>query len=143
MNATIDLADPRRNGAWLVTAADLDTLAAAARADGHRVTRVSLARCRDRAGSMARIASAFALSPAPAPGWAGLALALADRARLPAAAGHAWLFEHAGSLRRADVDTFDALCRSLDDACQLWRDLGTPCCAFLALPTRAFTRGAA
>lgn len=139
MSASIDLADPSRNGAYFVGAADLDALDAAAHAEGHLVRRVSLAGCADKHDLMQRIAVALAFPPTFGDNWDALADCLGDLGWLANASGYAWLFDHAGDLRDAAENDFDTLCGVLDDACKRWKDRGTPCFAFLALPDDSFS----
>ncbi|MBS0382344.1 MAG: barstar family protein [Proteobacteria bacterium] len=139
MSGTIDFTDARQNGAYLVGEADLDALDTAAHADGHRVRRISLAGCSDKRDLLQRIASALSFPATFGGNWDALADCLGDLGWLPAAAGHAWLFDHAGDLRDASEQDFDTLCDILDDACHRWQAEGTPCFAFLALPDDAFS----
>ena len=138
MNRDIDLGDTTQNAAYLVGATDLDTLDTAAHAEGHLVRRVSLAGCHDKGDLLQRIAKALAFPKTFGANWDALADCLGDLGWLPNAGGHAWLFDHAGDLRDAAENEFDVLCDVLDDACQHWKDRGTPCFAFLALPDDAF-----
>lgn len=138
MSGTIDFADARQNGAYLVGEADLDALDAAAHAEGHLVRRVSLAGCRAKDDLLQRIAKALELPETFGANWDALADCLNDLGWLPQAGGYAWLFDHADDLRDASEGDFDMLCDVLDDACRRWRTNGTPCFAFLALPHDAF-----
>lgn len=138
MSGSIDFASTRQNGAWLVGETDLDTLDAAAHADGHLVRRVSLAGCHDKADLLQRIAVALAFPKTFGANWDALADCLGDLEWLPQASGYAWLFDHADDLRATAEDDFDALCDVLEDACANWKERGTPCFAFLALPDDAF-----
>lgn len=138
MSATIDFADAGQNGAYLVGAADLDALDAAAHDEGHVVRRISLAGCTQKADLMRRIAAALAFPPTFGANWDALADCLGDLAWLPPAGGYTWLLDHAADFRDASEADFDILCDVLDDACKRWRDQHTPCFAFLALPDEAF-----
>lgn len=138
MTTTIDLADVRRNGAWFVSEPDLDTLDAAAHAEGHLVCRVNLAGCGDKADLLPRIAHALEFPQTFGGNWDAIADCLGDLGWLPQTSGYVWLFDHAGDLRDASESDFDTLCDVLDGACQAWRERGTPCFAFLALPDAAF-----
>jgi RNAse (barnase) inhibitor barstar len=142
VNGTVDFASTQQNGAWLVGESDLDTLDAAAHAEGHRVYRISLAGCHDKTDLLQRIATALAFPQTFGANWDALADCLGDLAWLPPGSGHAWLFGHAEDLRVASEPVFDTLCDVLDDACRRWRDQGTPCFAFLALPDEAFNDSA-
>ncbi|MBN8736185.1 MAG: barstar family protein [Xanthomonadales bacterium] len=139
MSSTIDFADAQRNGAYLVGETDLDTLDAAAHDEGHLVRRISLAGCRDKSDLLQRIAKSLAFPATFGANWDALADCLGDLGWLPQAGGYAWLFDHADELRDASENDFDVLCDALDDACKRWKDRGTPCFAFLALPDDAFT----
>lgn len=139
MTGTIDFADVQQNGAYLVGETDLDTLDAAAHDEGHLVRRVSLAGCRDKHDLLERIASALAFPATFGANWDALADCLGDLGWLANASGYAWLFDHAGDLRDAAENDFDTLCGVLDDACKRWKDRGTPCFAFLALPDDSFS----
>jgi len=139
MTGTVDFANAQQNAAYLVGETDLDTLDAAAHAEGHLVRRISLAGCRDKGDLLQRIAKALAFPKTFGANWDALADCLGDLAWLPDASGYAWLFDHAGDLRDAAENDFDTLCDVLDDACKAWKDHGTPCFAFLALPDDAFS----
>jgi RNAse (barnase) inhibitor barstar len=138
MSETFDLADARQGAAWLVGEADLDALDAAAHAEGHLVRRINLAGCRDKRDLLQRIANALAFPETFGFNWDALADCLGDLGWLPQAGGYAWLFDHAGDLLEASANDFDTLCEVLEDACRRWKDRGTPCFAFLALPKEAF-----
>ena len=139
MSGTIDFANARQNGAYLVGASDLDTLDAAAHAEGHLVRRISLAGCAEKDDLLQRIAAALAFPKAFGANWDALADCLGDLAWLPEAGGYTWLFDHTGDLRDASEQDFDNLCDILDDACKRWQERGVSCFAFLALPDDAFT----
>lgn len=139
MSGTIDLADAAQNAAYLVGETDLDTLDAAAHAEGHLVRRISLAGCRDKHDLLQRIASALAFPASFGANWDALADCLGDLEWLPRTNGYAWLFDHADDLRTASERDFDTLCDVLDDACARWKERRTPCLAFLALPRDAFS----
>lgn len=138
MTGTIDFADTQQNGAYLVGETDLDTLDAAAHDAGHLVRRISLAGCREKHDLLQRIATSLAFPKTFGANWDALADCLGDLEWLPQAGGYAWLFDHVGDLRDAAENDFDTLCDVLDDACQRWKERGTPCFAFLALPDDAF-----
>lgn len=138
MDRNIDLGDVARSGAYFVGAADLDTLDAAAHAEGHLVRRISLAGCRGKSDLLQRIAGALAFPATFGANWDALADCLGDLEWLPHTSGYAWLFDHAGDLRDGAEADFDTLCDVLDGACANWRENGTPCFAFLALPDEAF-----
>ena len=138
MSAAIDLTDTAQNAAYLVGETDLDALDATAHAEGHLVRRVSLAGCRDKHDLLRRIASMLAFPVTFGANWDALADCLGDLAWLPRASGYAWLFDHAEDFSSASQGEFDMLCDVLDDACKRWKDRGTPCFAFLALPSDAF-----
>ncbi|HET7931220.1 MAG TPA: barstar family protein [Rhodanobacteraceae bacterium] len=138
MTATIDLADAARNGAWLVSEADLDVLDDAAHAEGHLVRRVNLAGCAEKPDLLRRVANALEFPASFGANWDALADCLADLEWLPKAGGYAWLFDHAGDLRDASETDFDVLCDILEGACVHWRERATPCFAFLAMPDDAF-----
>lgn len=140
MTATIDLADAARNGAWLVSDADLDVLAAAAHAEGHCVRRISLAGCAEKSDLLQRVASALEFPASFGANWDALADCLGDLGWLPKAGGYVWLFDHAGDPRDACVNDFDVLCDILEGACTHWRERALPCFAFLAMPDDAFAR---
>lgn len=127
----IDLTNTRQNGAWLVDEGRLDALGDEARAQGHRVQRISLADCRDKRDLLQRLASALAFPTTFGMNWDALADCLGDLAWLTPANGHVWLFAHADDLRRASASDFAILCDVLDDACARWKGRGTPCFAFL------------
>lgn len=139
MKGTIDFANAQQNGAYVVGETDLDTLDAAAHDEGHLVRRINLAACRDKADLLQRIAKALAFPRTFGANWDALADCLGDLEWLPNAGGYAWLFDHAEGFRDADEAEFDTLCDILDDACAHWKDRGTPCFAFLALPDDAFS----
>ena len=139
MTGTIDFADAQRNGAYLVGETDLDTLDAAAHAEGHLVRRISLAGCRGKRDLLQRIAASLAFPKSFGANWDALADCLGDLEWLPHAGGYAWLFDHAGDLHDPAENDFDTLCDVLDDACKRWGKRGTPCFAFLALPDDAFS----
>ncbi|WHZ18759.1 MAG: Barstar, ribonuclease (Barnase) inhibitor [Rhodanobacteraceae bacterium] len=138
MDQSIDLSDTSQNAAYLVGATDLDTLDAAAHAEGHLVRRISLAGCHAKDDLLQRIAKALAFPKTFGANWDALADCLGDLAWLPQAGGYAWLFDHAGDLRDTSESDFDTLCDILDGACKRWQDRDTPCFAFLALPDDAF-----
>lgn len=135
---TIDFASTRQNGAWLVGADDLATLARAAQADGLAVARVELAGCADKRELLRRIAAALVFPGTFGVNWDALADCLADLGWLPTTAGYAWLFAHAGDVRTASPGDFATLCEILDDACRRWNARGTRCFAFLAVPDAVF-----
>ncbi|MES2403769.1 MAG: barstar family protein [Pseudomonadota bacterium] len=139
MTGSIDFADAQQNAAYLVGESDLDTLDAAAHDEGHLVRRVSLAGCRDKHDLLQRIATSLAFPETFGANWDALADCLGDLEWLPDAGGYAWLFDHAADFRDASEHDFDALCDVLDDACKRWKERGTPCFAFLALPDEAFS----
>ena len=144
MSGTIDFADAQQNGAYLVGETDLDTLDAAAHADGHLVRRISLAGCHGKDDLLQRIAKALAFPKTFGANWDALADCLGDLGWLPDAGGYVWLFDHAGDLRDAAESDFDVLCDVLEDTCANWKERDTPCFAFLALPDDAFPdRGSA
>lgn len=134
MSGTIDFANTQQNGAYVVGETDLDTLDGAAHDEGHLVRRINLAGCRGKADLLQRIAKALAFPRTFGANWDALADCLGDLEWLPNAGGYAWLFDHAEDLRDASESDFDTLCDILDDACVRWKDRGTPCFAFLALP---------
>lgn len=138
MSQTIDLGDAQRNGAWLVSEVDLDTLDTAAHDEGHLVRRINLARCATKDDLLQRIASALEFPTSFGANWDALADCLGDLGWLPKATGYTWLIDHADDLRDASEIDFDALCDILEAACARWREHGTPCFAFLAMPDRAF-----
>lgn len=138
MSRNMDLGDVAQNAAYLVGETDLDTLDAAAHAEGHLVRRISLAGCHAKDDLLQRIAKSLAFPSTFGANWDALADCLGDLEWLPDAGGYAWLFDHAGDLRDASENDFDMLCDVLEDACAGWRDHGTPCFAFLALPDDAF-----
>ena len=138
MTGTIDFADVRQNGAYLVGETDLDTLDAAAHDEGHVVRRISLAGCHAKDDLLRRIATSLTLPKTFGANWDALADCLGDLGWLPNAGGYAWLFDHAGDLRDAAEGDFDVLCDVLENACATWKDRDTPCFAFLALPDDAF-----
>lgn len=139
MTGSIDFADARQNGAYLVGETDLDTLDAAAHDEGHLVRRISLAGCRDKPDLLQRIATSLAFPETFGANWDALADCLGDLGWLPNAGGYVWLFDHADDLRDASENDFDVLCDVLEDACANWKERGTPCFAFLALPDDAFS----
>lgn len=139
MSSTVDFSNPAQNGAYLVGATDLDTLDAAAHDTGHLVRRISLSGCHDKHDLLQRIGTSLAFPQTFGMNWDALADCLGDLAWLPPAGGYTWLFDHAADLRDATEPDFDTLCDVLDDACAIWREQGTPCFAFLALPEDAFT----
>lgn len=138
MTYSIDFANARQSGAYLVGASDLDALDAGAHAEGRLVRRISLAGCHGKDDLLQRIARALAFPATFGANWDALADCLGDLEWLPDAGGHVWLFDHADDLCEAAEDDFDTLCDVLDDACRRWEDRGTPCFAFLALPNEAF-----
>jgi RNAse (barnase) inhibitor barstar len=139
MTGTVDFADAQQNGAYLVGETDLDTLDVAAHDEGHLVRRISLAGCRDKHDLLQRIARALAFPETFGANWDALADCLGDLEWLPDVGGYTWLFDHAGDLRDAAENDFDMLCDVLDDACKDWKERGTPCFSFLALPDDAFS----
>ena len=139
MMGSIDFANAQQNAAYLVGETDLDTLGAAAHDEGHLVRRISLAGCRDKHDLLRRIAASLAFPKTFGANWDALADCLGDLGWLPDAGRYAWLFDHAGDLRDAAENDFDMLCDVLDDACKQWKERGTPCFAFLALPDDAFS----
>ena len=139
MMGGIDFANAQQNGAYLIGETDLDTLDAAAHDEGHLVRRISLAGCRDKHDLLQRIATSLAFPKTFGANWDALADCLGDLEWLPDAGGYAWLFDHAGDLGEAAENDFDMLCDVLDDACKQWKERGTPCFAFLALPDDAFS----
>lgn len=134
MTAAFDLHDWRQGGARLVGETELDALDASAHAQGYLVRRISLAGCRGKCDLLQRIAIALAFPATFGGNWDALADSLGDLGWLPEATGHAWLFDHAADLRDAAPGDFEALLAILADACARWRQLRTPCFAFLALP---------
>lgn len=138
MSATIDLANPQSNGAYVVGASELDDVDAAAHEAGMRVQRISLAGCHDKDDLLQCIAAALEFPARFGDNWDALADCLGDLAWLPAATGYAWLFDHADAFRDAAEPDFDTLCDILHDACAQWGARGMPCFAFLALPEEAF-----
>ena len=138
MTGTINFEDTAQNAAYLVGETDLDTLDAAAHADGHLVRRISLAGCRDKDDLLQRIAKALAFPKTFGANWDALADCLGDLGWLPDAGGYTWLLDHTGDLRDAAENDFDMLCDVLEDACANWKERDTPCFAFLALPDDAF-----
>lgn len=142
MSATIDLADAKQNGAYLVGESELDNLDAAAHDEGHLVRRINLAGCRDKHDLLQRIAAALQFPATFGANWDALADCLADLAWLPHAGGYAILFDHAEDLSDATESDFDTLCDVLDDACHAWASNGTPCFAFIAMPDAAFATDA-
>ena len=139
MRGSIDFANAQQNGAYLVGEIDLDTLDAAAHDEGHLVRRISLTGCRDKHDLLQRIATSLAFPKTFGANWDALADCLGDLEWLPDAGGYVWLFDHAVDLRDAAENDFDMLCDVLDDACKCWKERGTPCFAFLALPGDAFS----
>ncbi|HVX05872.1 MAG TPA: barstar family protein [Rhodanobacteraceae bacterium] len=139
MMGTIDFADARQNGAYLVGETDLDTLDAAAHAEGHLVRRISLGGCHGKDDLLQRIATSFAFPETFGANWDALVDCLGDLEWLPDTGGYAWLFDHAEDFSAASQGDFDMLCDVLDDACRRWKERGTPCFAFLALPDDAFS----
>lgn len=142
MNTTIELADARQNGAYLVGNTDLDPLDTAAHATGLLVRRASLFGCRDKLDLLRRVAVMLDFPATFGANWDALADCLNDLAWLPHTGGYAWLFDHADALRAASEPDFDTLCAILDDACARWNVQGTPCFAFLSLPQEDFPRRA-
>ena len=138
MSGTVDFSNPGQSGAYLVGAADLDVLDAAAHDEGHLVRRISLAGCHAKGDLLQRIATALAFPKTFGANWDALADCLGDLGWLPDAGGYAWMFDHAGDFRDAAENDFDVLCDVLEDACRYWKERGTPCFAFLALPDEAF-----
>ena len=134
MTDTIDLADVRQSGAWLIGESTLDVLGEEACVQGHLVRRISLAACRDKRDLLRRIAEALAFPPTFGMNWDALADCLGDLGWLPPVGGYAWLFDHVEDLRNASASDFDTLCGVLDGACACWKERGTPCFAFLGLP---------
>ena len=134
MNSRIDLDDVRQSGTYVVAPADLDVLDAAAHDSGLALQRVSLLGCTGKADLLQRVAHAFAFPSTFGGNWDALADCLCDLAWLPAASGHAWLFDHAEDFEAASQTDFDTFCDILGDACADWQSQGTPCFAFLALP---------
>lgn len=134
MSATIDLADPQRNGVYLVDETDLADLEHAARAQAHRVCRIDLAACRGKAPLLERIAAALEFPDTFGANWDALADCLRDLAWLPGTGGIVLLFDHAEALRDAAEQDFDSLCDILQDAGEFWKASATPFFAFLAMP---------
>ena len=139
MSTTIDLADAKQNGAYIVGESELDNLDAAAHDEGHFVRRISLTGCHDKDDLLQRIAIALQFPETFGGNWDALADCLGDLGWLPHAGGHAWLFDHADDLRDSSEGDFDTLCDVLDDACHAWAKEDTPCFAFLAMPNETFT----
>lgn len=142
MSTTIDFANLQQAGVYLVGATELDTLDGVAHADGLRVSRINLDGCTGKDDLLQRIAAALRFPDGFGANWDALADSLGDLGWLPQAGGHAWLLDHADALRDASEADFDTLCDILDGACGQWRDRGTPCFAFLALPDDAFAESA-
>lgn len=138
MTATIDLGDVARSGAWFVSDADLETLAAEGESSGLRARRVPLAGCRGKAELLARMAAALEFPPTFGGNWDALSDCLRDLGWLAPARGTLLLFEHAVDLRDAAEPAFDALLDILEDAAVAWKARGAPFFAFLALPDVAF-----
>ncbi|MBU6478693.1 MAG: barstar family protein, partial [Xanthomonadaceae bacterium] len=72
MTGTIDFANAEQDGAYLVGESDLDTLDAAAHAEGHLVRRISLASCGDKHDLLQRIAKALAFPKTFGANWDAL-----------------------------------------------------------------------
>lgn len=138
MSAAIDLTDARQGGAYVVGESELDTLDAAAHAEGHLVRRISLAGCRDKRDLLQRVAVALQFPATFGANWDALADCLGDLGWLPQVGGYAWMFDHAGDLCETSEGDFDTLCDVLDEACANWKQRDTPCFAFLALPDDVF-----
>lgn len=138
MDRNIDLGDAGLSGAYIVGTDDLDTLDAAAHDEGHLVRRINLAGCTQKPDLLQRIATALEFPAYFGSNWDALDECLRNLEWLPHASGYTWLFDHAADLRDGSEPDFDTLCDVLDGACAAWRDAGTPCFAFLALPDDAF-----
>lgn len=132
-DADLDLSRPAHNGVYFVEQADLDTMAAAAARAELGVCRIDLAACRDKAALLRRMADALPLPADFGHNWDALADSLRDPSWRPAW-GHALLFGHADTLRRADETGFDTLLGVLDDAATFATEQDRPFFAFLALP---------
>lgn len=137
----IDLADPRRNGAFLVGEDDLDALARGAEQAQLRVCRVSLRDCHDKAGLFDRLVAGLHLPVWFGHNWDALSDCLRDMDWLPAS-GYVVLVDHAIDLRDAAEPDFDQALDIFDEAATSWIDDNVPFFVFLALPEHAFEESA-
>lgn len=133
-----DLTRPAQDGVYRVADADLDRLAAGARAEELAAYRIELADCGDEATLFDRMAATLALPAGFGRNWDALADCLRDPAWCPAN-GYVLLFAHAADLHTRNRSSFDALLGVLDDATTFAVDAERPCFAFIALPETAAT----
>ncbi|HMU17172.1 MAG TPA: barstar family protein [Thauera aminoaromatica] len=85
--------------------------------------RIDLAGCTDKAGVLARIATALHFPEWFGHNWDALSDCLCDLSWLPAAA-YRLEFLHADALRATAPETFATLCEILDEAGDFWRAEG-------------------
>lgn len=130
---SIELEDPQQAGVYMVTDADLDTIAATPHPDSTRLLRTDLASCTGRYALFEALSGLLGLDDGAVRSWDDLADAFGDLSGLPAQ-GYVLLVTGAHALQQARPADFETLLDILDEAAALWAAAEIPFFSFIALP---------
>ena len=128
----VGLDDATKAGVYEIEAADLATLAAAARDAGLLVRCIQLDGCHDKQTLLLRIGVVLDLPAGRGRNWDALMDALRDLGWMPAP-GYALLFESAGQLQAQRPQELETLVGVLQEASAWWAEAGVPFWAFVAI----------
>ena len=128
----VGLDDATQAGVYEIEAADLATLAAAARDAGLLVRCIQLDGCHDKQTLLLRIGVVLDLPAGRGRNWDALMDALRDLDWLPAP-GYALLFDSAGQLQAQRPHELETLVGVLQEVSAWWAEAGVPFWAFVAM----------
>lgn len=127
----LELGDATRNGVYLTSDDDFDTLAAVAAREQLHVTRCDLAGCRGKDALLQRLATALSFPDDFGFNWDALADSIGDLSWLPPG-GQVLLFAHGHELREFAPDDFEVFLDILRVTCGIASDEHRPWFAFFA-----------
>jgi RNAse (barnase) inhibitor barstar len=110
-----------------------------ARSIGFDCTRIDLAGCSDKAGLLARIATAMGFPAWFGYNWDALFDCLTDLGWRPAL-GYVLILEHATELQATEPEVFDTALAILGDAAAVWQARGAPFRAFVSTAPASTSR---
>jgi RNAse (barnase) inhibitor barstar len=110
-----------------------------ARSIGFDCTRIDLAGCSDKAGLLARIATAMGFPAWFGHNWDALFDCLTDLGWRPAL-GYVLILEHATELQATEPEVFDTALAILGDAAAVWQARGAPFRAFVSTAPASTSR---
>jgi RNAse (barnase) inhibitor barstar len=127
------LAEPAEAGVFHLPLARAGDIAAAARANGFRATRIDLAECDDKEAVLAAVATALEFPDWFGHNWDALTDCLTDLS-WSQAPGYVLVLSGSGGFASLAPDDFDTLIEILSQASASWSELQVPFWAFVLEP---------